>query len=148
MQEQNVGIIKRLGFNITIVRTLAVVVMVLCALFLLLPNQRDSLQFATAILGGAALIYAAFCAGETLQTQITRDKQSKSFQFLDHLNRKEATDVRVFIENEVDNKELSRAELYRKVRNDMSLLSAVMIMLGIFEGNCSGSLTYSSGAVG
>jgi len=98
-----------------------------------LPDYRNELRFLTALLGGAAMVYAGYYAGATLRINLARDKQHRGSEILQSLNNIDMASIRVFIEKEIDTKEISQQDLYDKILNNREVLSRITVILGFFE---------------
>lgn len=132
MSEETVGVLSQISFKVTVAICLVLAVIVLFILFIILPDYRNELSFLTALLGGAAVVYAGYYAGATLKINLARDKQHRSFEILQSLNNIDMASIRVFIEKEIT-EEISQKDLYDKILDTREFLSMITVILGFFE---------------
>jgi hypothetical protein len=99
----------------------------------LFPTIGENLQFATAVIGGAAAIYVAYYVAISFQLNRTCERQRASFQIMTFLQDINQARIRILIENEVQPKHLSPDRIYQLIAGDEELLSAVTALLGLFE---------------
>lgn len=135
MSEKTVGVLSQISFKfkVTVAICLVLAVILLFTLFIILPDYRNELRFLTALLGGAAMVYAGYYAGATLRINLARDKQHRGSEILQSLNNIDMAAIRVFIEKEINSKEISQQDLYNKILNDPVVLSKITVILGFFE---------------
>ena len=70
----------RIKINLTIAVLSIAIGGGLIVLYTLYPAQKDFLVFCAAVIAGVTGIYSAFYVGQTLRTQIERDKLHRSFE--------------------------------------------------------------------
>ncbi|MCK4735072.1 MAG: DUF4760 domain-containing protein [Methanophagales archaeon] len=135
MSEKTVGVLSQISFKfkVTVAICLVLAVILLFTLFIILPDYRNELRFLTALLGGAAMVYAGYYAGATLRINLARDKQHRGSEIIQSLNNIDMASIRVFIEKEINTKEISQQDLYDKILNDPVVLSRITVILGFFE---------------
>lgn len=127
------GVLFGLSLKVTIALVLAIIALIAILLHIFIPKAREEIAFGTAVAGGAAVVYGAYYAGVSLKVATEQTKKHRSFQMLQNLNRIDMVRVRLLIENEVSEKNISPEELYKKMVGDQKLLSAVTTLLGLFE---------------
>jgi hypothetical protein len=135
MSEKTVGVLSQISFKfkVTVAICLVLAVILLFTLFIILPDYRNELRFLTALLGGAAMVYAGYYAGARLRINLARDKQHRGSEIIQSLNNIDMASIRVFIEKEINTKEISQQDLYDKILNDPEVLSMITVILGFFE---------------
>ena len=134
MAKKEIGQILKLNVNISLWIIVIIAIVVTIASYFYFPNHHDDVKFIATVIGGAAAIYTAYYAGTALRQQIERQRQQASFEILSLLNRPEFVEVRKFIATEVKNPDqISDTDLYQKIINNVKLLNAVTVVLGILE---------------
>jgi len=135
MKKKEFGVL--FGISVSLKITMAVILglvsLIVIVLYCLVDSARAELTFAVGLLGGAAMIYAAYYAGISLRVAKYEGKQQRSFEILSSLNSIVMGKVRHLIEDEVFTKKIAPAELYQKILSDLDLLSGITALLGQFE---------------
>lgn len=113
---------------------LAIVSATVIVSYIFVPNARDSLAFATAVIGGAAVVYGASYAGISLRIGAIQARRAASFWVLERLHMTDLAEVRRLIDSKVRGaEEISRNELYEKITGNIETLTAVISTLGLWE---------------
>jgi len=132
MKKKEFGVL--FGISVSLKITMAVILglvsLIVIVLYCLVDSARAELTFAVGLLGGAAMIYAAYYAGISLRVAKYEGKQQRSFEILSSLNSIVMGKVRHLIEDEVFTKKIAPAELYQKILSDLDLLSGITALLG------------------
>ena len=129
----DVGILGRISLRMSVAVATGVASLCVMVAFVFLPDKRDIIVFAAALIGGAATVYSAFYAAATLRIQVRRDKQARAFEMIGALNEHQVTRLRVFIEKNIDDKHLTAIGLYDKIVEDAECLSIISAVLGVYE---------------
>jgi hypothetical protein len=133
MKADEPGVLFGLWLKVTIALVLILISLVVILLHIFIPSAREEIAFATAVVGGAALVYAGYYAGVSAKFAREQAKKEHSFRILESLNRLDMAEVELLIENEVSKKDISPADLYQKIIGDIKLLGSVTTILGIWE---------------
>jgi Domain of unknown function (DUF4760) len=122
-------------FNVRI--TIAILVIAVgilfCALYFLFPSHGDDIKFVATIIGAGSAIYTAYYVGSSYRMGINRDKLRSTFAFTGELSKINKTSIRIFIEQELSEKELNSAQIYEKIHNTDGIEAQVTILLNSFE---------------
>jgi len=91
------------------------------------------LVFSAGIIGGAAAIYSAYFAAQTLKINLQRDKYKRSLELTKQLNGIELTKVRTLVIDDLSNPDIPKSQIHNKVISDKDVHDAVRIVLNHFE---------------
>jgi len=135
------GVLFGLSLKITVAVLLGVVVLALILLHILMQSAKDEIEFATAVAGGAAVIYGAYYASVSLRvatkqakTDAEEKRKLESFHVLLNMHSMRLTRLRRFIEDEVkDRNEIAPKDLHDRIVGEQRLLSAVNATFGLWE---------------
>lgn len=98
-----------------------------------LPAYRELLIFSSTIVGGGAVIYAAYFAALTLRINLKRDMLKSALSIINIVNGHELTKVRTLIEEKLKNGNIAQTEIYKVVTDDKETHDAVRIVLNHLE---------------
>ncbi len=133
MKTDEPGVLFGLSLKVTIALVLILISLAVILLYIFIPSARGQIAFATAVVGGAAVVYAGYYAGVSVKLAREQAKKEHSFGMLETLNCLDMAGVRVLIENEVSNKDISPTDLYQKIIGDTELLRSIMSVFGFWE---------------
>lgn len=133
MKTNEPGVLFGLSLKVTLALVVGIVSLIVVLLHIFIPNARDEISFATAVIGGAAVVYGGYYAGVSVRVAMQRAKADHSFQMLNALNSIDMAKIRILIENEIYQKDVPPAEVYDRIVGDNELLSAVTTIFGLWE---------------
>jgi len=135
MKTNEDDVIFGISLKVTLAILLAIISLILILSHIFIPKIRSEITFATAVVGGAAVVYAAYYAGLSAKLVTKQGKQHAAFQVLEALTSPEMMLIRLRIENEISEKNVSVApeKLYETIIADEKLLGGIRTLLGLFE---------------
>ncbi|HEX8636132.1 MAG TPA: DUF4760 domain-containing protein [Pyrinomonadaceae bacterium] len=128
-----VGEIGSVRVKLTVFIILAIVSVLVVVIHILAPAYRGEIEFATAVAGGAAVVYAGYYTAISLRISIDQNKKNNAFKLLSELNDVDLVKIRTLVEKEIPAENLTRKQMHDKILNDQILLAGVTNILGIFE---------------
>jgi hypothetical protein len=127
------GEVLRVNLKITIAVVLAISVVTAIGAYLMAPLARQQISFICAVVGGAATVYAAYYAGASVRSTLEQKRRHNAFDILQTFLRVDTTSVRILIDQEIRDANMSPKQLYDKILGDHPLLAGVTALLGQFE---------------
>ena len=128
------------SFKITLLGLLCFAVAALTTIFAFFEDERETFTFFLAVVGGAAAVYVAYYAYQTLHQTAVRNLAQRSFELIDRLSEVDYVGVRRFITKEIEeheyesSREKERAsEIQQKIDNNIELHDKVHHLLGFLE---------------
>ena len=128
------------GYIVPVRITIAVVVSAVAIALILLyrynteATVQEQLEFCAAVLGGAAVVYAGYYAGASLQVSVKQSRKDKAFEILHGFNEVDMAKTRRLVEKKLkDRSSITPDELYQRIMGDDELLGAITVLLGWFE---------------
>ena len=138
MKTKEVGVIFGISVKVTLAILLAIIALSVIVLHVFIPKIRGELSFATAVVGGTAVVYAGYYAGISVKLTLEQSRMEHSFEILSCLNTLDMARIRLLIESESSQRSISPEALYKKINEDKDLLSAVTTILGLWEDTSIG----------
>jgi hypothetical protein len=133
MKDKKPGVLPSMSLNITVGALIALAVVILAVLFVLAPAHKEKIEFFSTLVAGGAGLYVAYYIGITLRTRIQRDKQHRSFEFLQQLNQIDTARIRIFVTRRLTSKELSAADVHKMIIENEEIHSQVISLPGLCE---------------
>jgi hypothetical protein len=117
--------------------TIGVVLIVLSIAFIVLynklPERRELITFAAAVVGGAGTVYSAYFTSASLRLSVQLTRDGNTFDLLKELNTVNVVRIRAKIRQKLPKTELTKTEMGEIISKDQVLLEDVLTLLGYFE---------------
>lgn len=121
----------RVRFTFGIV--LALLSIAFIVLYDMLPERRELITFAAAVVGGAGTVYAAYFTSASLRLSVLLTRDGNTFDLLKELNTVNVVRIRAKIRQKLPNTDLTTTVMGETISKDQELLEDVLTLLGYFE---------------
>ena len=132
---EDIGVLSRINFfiNISVAFAIVILVLVLSALYVAFPDQRESIKFIAILIGGGSAIYSAYYSGAGLRSRIAQEKVTHSQEFINSVYDVNLTKFRIKLGKDFDSKKIPPEQQYAKISENDETVAAVRISFNLFE---------------
>jgi hypothetical protein len=126
----------RIPITLAVILGLLSVVFIYCHAFLfkLSPSRQKELEFAAAVIGGAAAVYAGYYTAATIKVNTAQSRTAASFDFLRERYQLAYSTIRTKLLKEIKiDGTVSGSDIHRKIVSDSELHLLVTNTLAYFE---------------
>jgi hypothetical protein len=133
MTKRATGELATVSFRIGIAFVIFVAAALVVLAYVAYPAIRVQLSFATAVLGGTSALYAAAYASLSAREALIQKRRDNAFALQQSFFQVDRAKVRMLIDKEIANKNISPAQLHEKILSDHDLLAGVSAILAQLE---------------
>lgn len=133
METKLPGELFRLAVRVNVGIPLSIISLIVILLYIIWPPIRAQLTFVTAVMGGAAVIYAGYYTGISVRLANKQAEMEHSFKVLSLLNTDFMARIEQLIEDKGTDPDVAPEKLYKKICEDRSLRIAVSTVLGLWD---------------
>jgi hypothetical protein len=118
--------------------TIFLVVLMACIISIMLfysgsDDERELIKFTLTVIGAGTVIYTAYYAAKTLERSVTQSKKQAAFSLLDGFNELNFTEIRSYLHNILDHKQMSPKDVYTLLSGDEEVYPKIIATMGYFE---------------